>query len=59
MCDQTIPYSYGTPVWAYLLNRIWWPCRIVNPNIAPKEIQDLRIKKKNSIALVHFEADDQ
>ncbi|VVC28870.1 PWWP domain [Cinara cedri] len=59
MCDQTIPYSPGTLVWVKTYNRLWWPGRVVDPTSTPQDLQNFIKRKKNPIAVVHFEKDDQ
>lgn len=59
MCDQTMPYSYGTLVWAKVYNRLWWPGKVVDPATAPIEMQDFMLSKKNAIAMVYFEGDNK
>lgn len=57
MCDQTMPYGYGTMVWAKIYNRFWWPGRVVDPTTAPIEMQEYMNTKKNAIAMIYFEGD--
>lgn len=57
MCDQTIPYTPGTWVWAMLVNRIWWPGKIVDLSSVPEELEYYKKKNKNAKTAVYFERD--
>lgn len=57
MCDQTVPYSPGTWVWAKLVNRIWWPGQIVELTSIPDELDYYKKKTKNAKTAVYFERD--
>lgn len=57
MCDQTIPYTPGTWVWAQLINKIWWPGKVVEVSSIPKELEYYKKKNKNAKIAVYFETD--
>jgi len=61
MCDQTPPYTEGTWVWAKVLNKIWWPGKIVLrdkvPPMIDKYINDKLNKFGEPFAIVYFDKD--
>lgn len=58
MCDQSVPYTPGTLVWVKVNNKIWWPGKVVDQKNIPEELINYINKKKNPIAVVHFERDN-
>jgi len=58
MCEQTMPYTVGSWVWCKLLNRIWWPGKVVDISDTPEDFIIQPLKQKNYIAIVYFERDN-
>lgn len=58
MCDQTVPYESGTWVWTKVLNKMWWPGKVVNLSDTPEDYQNyVADKKRHIIAIVQYDAD--
>lgn len=57
MCDQTIPYERGTWVWSKVLNKVWWPGKVVNLDDTPEDYRNYVAEKKKIVAIVYFNGD--
>lgn len=58
MCEQTKPYKAGSWVWCKLVNRLWWPGKVVNLSDTPDDFEIHKLKEKNYVAIVYFERDN-
>jgi len=58
MSDQVIDYTPGTYVWAVLVNKVWWPGKVVDRFSVPNQLQYSLDGKRVVKAYVYFETDD-
>lgn len=58
MCDQTMPYAVGSWVWCKVSSKTWWPGKVVDRSAVPDDLNDYMLKKRNPIAIIHFEREN-